>query len=712
MRRKLRLQFSNTSCASIERILQSFENLSISVLLHRTLSFHALNPFVSTSELLGMCGVGLSLQRVKRRVVEQDVGVLLEKSRIIASQKKVLVLKPRDVEFQGSNYGFQFQNPRVLLNKLHPKSLRFASRSIYKKLNISWRSVFVVGALETHSTDSRNFADDFSEKWFFCSSTEPKMLPVHLNSEILSHQPQSCIQTSRFETDKGFGSGTASSVYFFLATAKSLNELKTGTGPLCQPNTDKSAGLHLIDAGHHKLKLMVPKTRLINGQLKVFTADFKSLYGFYGMLLHDLCLPLFTTASSASVGYRDAPHCSTPQSRCLNPNCPFTTAPGPDTGVNRTGDTTVNNAHSTPSWSGSPGAYKCLSTIKLAMGSWRPVLIISTRICGPLPPPPADSKGSTPQPPVEPNESKSSQVFQVKIGTVEGVVSRTEFSAYAPDNSFLYTFVAQSVKIALTILVRKPAEDGHVIIPRGACAKVSDWKNEPIILFVHISADFPYTADLFPTTRTRRTLKFVQAASLDRAQTVGRARCSSASGVVAFTSTLKVVRQFFNTMQIQKSDFPDNTELLYCKTLEQACDLVQKRAQKGAAATVYLFLQIDRDALCGGRMRGYFERKRGNSPGSHPWEPFPFAAEAYQRKVDGALAPHYDTLAACLPIEASRLRRSRRSAFCRRDSRRKGAEGTIERIGKPSIGISSIEGLKPLILTVRCFLIRLLILKG
>lgn len=52
---------------------------------------------------------------------------------------------------------------------------------------------------------------------------------------------------------------------------------------------------------------------------------------------------------------------------------------------------------------------------------------------GSTPPPPADSKvpnSSTSQPPVEPNESKSPQVFQVKIRAVEGVVPRTEFSAY------------------------------------------------------------------------------------------------------------------------------------------------------------------------------------------------------------------------------------------------------------------------------------------
>ncbi|KAJ7937932.1 hypothetical protein B0H13DRAFT_1852220 [Mycena leptocephala] len=106
-----------------------------------------------------------------------------------------------------------------------------------------------------------------------------------------------------------------------------------------------------------------------------------------------------------------------------------------------------------------------------------------------------DSKapdGSTPQPLVEPNKFDSSQVFQVKMGTVEGIVPGTVLC------------------------------NGHVIIPRGACAEVSDWKNKPMILFVQISADFPYTADLFPTMRTRRALKFVQAASLDQAHIVLR----------------------------------------------------------------------------------------------------------------------------------------------------------------------------------------------
>jgi hypothetical protein len=63
------------------------------------------------------------------------------------------------------------------------------------------------------------------------------------------------------------------------------------------------------------------------------------------------------------------------------------------------------------------------------------------------------------QVPPEQKDSDSSQVFQVQMGTVEGVVPGTEFSAYAPNNTFLCIFTAQSVKIVQTFLVRKAMED-------------------------------------------------------------------------------------------------------------------------------------------------------------------------------------------------------------------------------------------------------------
>lgn len=124
------------------------------------------------------------------------------------------------------------------------------------------------------------------------------------------------------------------------------------------------------------------------------------------------------------------------------------------------------------------------------------------------------------QVPPEQKDSDSSQVFQVQMGTVEGVVPGTEFSAYAPNNTFLCIFAAQSVKIAQTILVRKATEDAVIPIPHGSCAEVSEWRNEPMILYVYIPDDFRYTTDLFPPTRSRRTRKFAQALSIENAHII------------------------------------------------------------------------------------------------------------------------------------------------------------------------------------------------
>jgi hypothetical protein len=112
----------------------------------------------------------------------------------------------------------------------------------------------------------------------------------------------------------------------------------------------------------------------------------------------------------------------------------------------------------------------------------------------------------------------SSQIFQVEMGTVEGVVPGTEFSAYAPNNGFLGTFIAQCVQVDHTVVVGKTDKDKPPVdIPRGSRAVVSYWKNEPMLLFIHIPTDFTYTAALFPATRTSHTLKYVQAASLEQA---------------------------------------------------------------------------------------------------------------------------------------------------------------------------------------------------
>ncbi|KAJ7772870.1 caspase domain-containing protein [Mycena maculata] len=113
----------------------------------------------------------------------------------------------------------------------------------------------------------------------------------------------------------------------------------------------------------------------------------------------------------------------------------------------------------------------------------------------------------------------SSQLFRVGMGTVDGVVPGTEFSAYDPNDSPLCTFFAESVHGADTILGWK-SEKGQppIVIPRWSRAVVSDWKSPP--LFVYTPVDFPHTAYLFPTTPTLSPSKFMRASSLEQAHII------------------------------------------------------------------------------------------------------------------------------------------------------------------------------------------------
>ncbi|KAJ7321906.1 hypothetical protein DFH08DRAFT_712504, partial [Mycena albidolilacea] len=116
-------------------------------------------------------------------------------------------------------------------------------------------------------------------------------------------------------------------------------------------------------------------------------------------------------------------------------------------------------------------------------------------------------------------------LFRVNIGTAEGVVPETEFSIHAGDNSALCTLVAHSVRNEHAILGTKHKQP--VTIPEGSHAVVLDWKNNAMVLHVHLPPDFPYMSDLFPTTDVTHLPKgyrYVQAQSLETADILVRAK--------------------------------------------------------------------------------------------------------------------------------------------------------------------------------------------
>ncbi|KAJ7919739.1 caspase domain-containing protein [Mycena leptocephala] len=116
------------------------------------------------------------------------------------------------------------------------------------------------------------------------------------------------------------------------------------------------------------------------------------------------------------------------------------------------------------------------------------------------------------------------QSFRVDVGTVEGAVPGTEFAVHAGDNSFLCTLVAYSVEVGHTTLVTKNKQ--LVTIPEGARAVVLNWKNDAMVLHVHVPPDFPYMSDLFPRiniTYQPTTRRYVQAQDLKTAGIVVRA---------------------------------------------------------------------------------------------------------------------------------------------------------------------------------------------
>ncbi|KAF7356225.1 hypothetical protein MVEN_00953900 [Mycena venus] len=115
----------------------------------------------------------------------------------------------------------------------------------------------------------------------------------------------------------------------------------------------------------------------------------------------------------------------------------------------------------------------------------------------------------------------SSGLFRVDMGTVDGVLSGTEFVVYDANSTgvVLCTLVAQSVQADHAILARK-AHEHPVTIPRWSRAVVSDWNSPPIL--VYVPDDFPHAADLFRKTHTTRSPKFVRVGSLQDAHIVVR----------------------------------------------------------------------------------------------------------------------------------------------------------------------------------------------
>ncbi|KAJ7828863.1 caspase domain-containing protein [Mycena leptocephala] len=106
-------------------------------------------------------------------------------------------------------------------------------------------------------------------------------------------------------------------------------------------------------------------------------------------------------------------------------------------------------------------------------------------------------------------------------GGCGGVLPGTEFSAYDRKNSYLCTFIAQSVRVGEAILVWKAEKDQPPVeIPSWSRAVVSDWKSSPML--VHAPADFPHTNALFPTTGTVRPPNFAPAPSPEEAHIVVR----------------------------------------------------------------------------------------------------------------------------------------------------------------------------------------------
>ncbi|KAJ6614129.1 caspase domain-containing protein [Mycena sp. CBHHK59/15] len=116
-----------------------------------------------------------------------------------------------------------------------------------------------------------------------------------------------------------------------------------------------------------------------------------------------------------------------------------------------------------------------------------------------------------------PNENpRMQQLFRVPMGSFEGVVLGTKFAVLAPDNTTIGTLIAHSVKINESVLV---ATDKRAItLPDHARARVTDWKNDAMILHVYLGPGFAHMDALFPHAHIPgQPRKFVREPTLQKA---------------------------------------------------------------------------------------------------------------------------------------------------------------------------------------------------
>ncbi|KAJ7856135.1 caspase domain-containing protein [Mycena leptocephala] len=125
-------------------------------------------------------------------------------------------------------------------------------------------------------------------------------------------------------------------------------------------------------------------------------------------------------------------------------------------------------------------------------------------------------------------DSAGDESYWVQMGTMEGVITGTEFSVIPPDRKkVLCTLVAHSVRSDRTDLVQKTSSSRKKLIsrpqsiPTGASVMVSRWpEKSAMILRIYTPPDFEFTSALFPTTKNSDqpfARKFVEAESPERA---------------------------------------------------------------------------------------------------------------------------------------------------------------------------------------------------